>query len=434
MCHLVKVLPGRTFRLNPAVCNPYNADFDGDEMNLHIPQTEEARAEAKILMLVETQIISPRYGLSVVGCVQDAITGNYLLTKELILDRKEAIDLLYRCGVDDFSRLPTKEKIDGKDVFSVLLPQDFNFIGKDKSGNDVHIVNGVLKTGFMDKANLGQESGLMLRNIYEKYGASFTSDLLGKISKLGLVVLSKRGFSIGLDDMDLMDETKAEVKDIIDKAEAEALKLIDKYYSGSLETLPGRTAAETLELRILEVLNRARNKSGDLAVRQTRTSAALVMAKSGARGNPLQIAQMTALVGQQALRGKRIETGYSGRTLSYFKKNDLRPEARGFIRSNFKTGLTPHEFFFGSMTGRDALMDTALRTPKSGYLYRRLSNAMQDLKVEYDGTVRDASGNVVQFLYGEDGLDVSRTKNGVIDVKRIVQQTVGESKGSKESK
>jgi len=120
--------------------------------------------------------------------------------------------------------------------------------------------------------------------------------------------------------------------------------------------------------------------------------------------------------------------------LSYFKKNDLRPEARGFIRSNFKTGLTPHEFFFGSMTGRDALMDTALRTPKSGYLYRRLSNAMQDLKVEYDGTVRDASGNVVQFLYGEDGLDVSRTKNGVIDVKRIVQQTVGESKGSKESK
>src|SRR3989344_5268882 len=434
MCHLVKVLPGRTFRLNPAVCNPYNADFDGDEMNLHIPQTEEARAEAKILMLVETQIISPRYGLSVVGCVQDAITGNYLLTKELILDRKEAIDLLYRCGVDDFSRLPTKEKIDGKDVFSVLLPQDFNFIGKDKSGNDVHIVNGVLKTGFMDKANLGQESGLMLRNIYEKYGASFTSDLLGKISKLGLVVLSKRGFSIGFDDMDLMDETKAEVKDIIDKAEAEALKLIDKYYSGSLETLPGRTAAETLELRILEVLNRARNKSGDLAVRQTRTSAALVMAKSGARGNPLQIAQMTALVGQQALRGKRIETGYSGRTLSYFKKNDLRPEARGFIRSNFKTGLTPHEFFFGSMTGRDALMDTALRTPKSGYLYRRLSNAMQDLKVEYDGTVRDASGNVVQFLYGEDGLDVSRTKNGVIDVKRIVQQTVGESKGSKESK
>lgn len=141
MCHLVKVLSGNTFRLNPAVCNPYNADFDGDEMNLHIPQNEEARAEARILMLVETQIISPRYGLSVVGCIHDAITGNYLLTKELVLTRNEAVDLLYSCGVEDLSSLPHKEKIDGKEVFSVLLPTDFNFLGEDKAGNQVKIVN-----------------------------------------------------------------------------------------------------------------------------------------------------------------------------------------------------------------------------------------------------------------------------------------------------
>ena len=134
---------------------------------------------------------------------------------------------------------------------------------------------------------------------------------------------------------------------------------------------------------------------------------------------------MTAIVGQQALRGKRIETGYSGRTLPYFKKQDLGSAAHGFIKSNFKTGLKPYEFFFGAMTGRDALMDTALRTPKSGYLYRRLSNAMQDLKVEYDGSVRDASGRIVQFSYGEDGLDVSRTKNGIVDVKRVIQEVVG---------
>ena len=171
MCHKIRVLPGNSFRLNPAVCSPYGADFDGDEMNLHIPQTEEARAEARILMLVETQLISPRYGLSVVGCIHDGITGNYLLTKELVLSRQEAVDLLYACGVTDVSSLPNKEKIDGKEVFSVLLPSDFNFVGKDKSGNEVRIVNGALKTGVMDKSNLGQESGLMLRNIYEKYGA-----------------------------------------------------------------------------------------------------------------------------------------------------------------------------------------------------------------------------------------------------------------------
>ena len=425
MCHKVKVLPGKTFRLNPAVCNPYNADFDGDEMNLHIPQTEEARAEAKILMLVETQLISPRYGLSVVGCIHDGITGNYLLTKELVMSYPEAVDVLYSCGVTDLSRLPNKEKIDGKEIFSVLLPKDFNFIGKDKSGNDVKISKGQLKTGLMDKANLGQESGLMLRNIYEKYGPSFTADILGKISKLGIAVLARRGFTIGLRDMDLAQETIDSISEVVAHAEQETAKLIDQYYANELESLPGRTVAETVELRILEVLNKARNKSGDLAMKQVRDSAALTMARCGSRGNPLNIAQMTAVVGQQSLRGKRIDHGFSGRTLSYFKKDDLSPKARGFIKNNFKTGLVPHEFFFGAMTGRDALMDTALRTPKSGYLYRRLSNAMQDLKVEYDGSVRDASGKIVQFSYGEDKLDVSKTKNGVVDIKKVVHEVTG---------
>ena len=428
MCHQVRVLPGNTFRLNPAVCNPYNADFDGDEMNLHIPQTEEARAEAKILMLVETQIISPRYGLSVVGCIHDAITGNYLLTKELVLSRGEALDLLYSCGIEDLSALPNKETLDGKEIFSVLLPKDFNFTGKDKGGNEVKIVNGKLKTGLMDKANLGQESGLMLRNIYELYGPSYTANLLGKISKLGIGVLARRGFSIGISDMDSPKETEDNIKDIIRKAEEEAFDLINKYYAGKLESLPGRTVQETLELKVLEALNKARNKSGDVALRQVQDSAALVMAKSGSRGDPLQIAQMIALVGQQALRGRRIDHGFKNRTLSYFKAKDISPDARGFIKNSFKSGLNPAEFFFGAMTGRDALMDTALRTPKSGYLYRRLSNAMQDLKVEYDGSVRDASGKIVQFSYGEDGLDVSRTKNGFIDVKRIIQHIVEETK------
>ncbi|MDP3990456.1 MAG: DNA-directed RNA polymerase subunit A' [archaeon] len=424
MCHRVKVLPGKTFRLNPAVCNPYNADFDGDEMNLHIPQTEEARSEALILMLVETQLMSPRSGLSIVGCIQDAITGNYLLTKELVMSREEAINLLFSCGVQDFSTLANKEKVNGKEIFSVLLPKDFNFKGKDKSGNDVEIVNGELNSGIMDKANLGQESGLMLRNIYEKYGPSYTATFLGQISKLGIGVLSRRGFSIGLADVDLSDEAMEEIREVVRKAEEEAYKLIDMYSEGKLEALPGRSLHETVELRILEALNKARNKGGDIGMRQTKENAALVMARSGSRGNALYIAQMTAVVGQQSLRGKRISSGYKQRTLSYFKKNDLSPAARGFIKNNFKSGLTPYEFFFGAMTGRDALMDTALRTPKSGYLYRRLSNAMQDLKVNYDGTVRDASSKIVQFVYGEDGLDVSKTKGGELDVQKAVESAI----------
>jgi DNA-directed RNA polymerase subunit A' len=147
------------------------------------------------------------------------------------------------------------------------------------------------------------------------------------------------------------------------------------------------------------------------------------MAASGARGNPLNLAQMAACVGQQAMRGKRIEKGYDKRTLSHFKRDDLSPAARGFIRHGFKKGLAPHEFFFQAMTGRDSLMDTALRTPKSGYLYRRLANAMQDLKVEYDETVRDASGKIIQFKYGEDGIDVSKSEKGTINIKKLIETT-----------
>ena len=132
---------------------------------------------------------------------------------------------------------------------------------------------------------------------------------------------------------------------------------------------------------------------------------------------------MSACVGQQALRGKRIDKGYAGRTLSCFKKGDLSPAARGFVRTGFKGGLNPKEFFFHAITGRDALMDTALRTPKSGYLYRRLANALQDLRVEYDETVRDANGMIIQYKYGEDGIDVSRSESGQVDVKRIVEMT-----------
>ena len=146
------------------------------------------------------------------------------------------------------------------------------------------------------------------------------------------------------------------------------------------------------------------------------------MASSGARGTLLNLAQMAGCIGQQAMRGKRIEKGFKGRTLSCFRKGDLSSEARGFIKGNFRGGLNPAEFFFQSMVGRDSLMDTALRTPKSGYLYRRLANAMQDLKVEYDNTVRDASGKIVQFEYGEDKVGVSRSEGGPINVKRLIRE------------
>jgi len=438
MCHRVKVLPYKTLRLNPAVCHPYNADFDGDEMNLHIPQTEESRAEAETLMEVQTQLISPRYGLSIIGCVQDAISGNYILTKETELTRAEAIDLLTFAGITDFSKLPRKEKVSGKEVFSVLIPDDFNFTGKarhydstlDKKANmekDAYVVikDGKLISGVMDRNNLGEGSGLLLRNIHKRYGKEKAIDILGKLFRLGIGVLLRVGFTTAVSDTDLPENAVLSIKETLQNAQKEVDNLISLYNNNKLEAFPGKTVKETLELKILEVLNRARNKAGELVAKYAdKKSHTMIMADSGARGNLLNLAQMAACVGQQAMRGKRIEKGYKERTLSCFKKGDLSPAAHGFIANGFKTGLNPYEFFFGAMTGRDSLMDTALRTPKSGYLYRRLANALQDLKAEYDFTIRDAAKRIIQFSYGEDGIDVSKSEGGILNIKRIIK-TVG---------
>jgi DNA-directed RNA polymerase subunit A' len=428
MAHKVKVLPYRTFRLNPAVCNPYNADFDGDEMNLHIPQTEEARSEAERLMIIEKQMISPRYGLSVIGVLQDGISGNYVLTKYMKLPRKKAAELLGQAGLLDYiDKLPNKKEVDGKEIFSVLIPDDFNFKGecKDPDETEVIIEKGKLKKGVMDKKNLGEESGFMLREINKQYGEKFALEFIGNTLRLGITSLMFYGFSAHISDADLPKNVTRLIDQELEKAKQDVDEFIKKYKDGKLEPLAGRTLKESVELRILERLNKARNKLGNIVNKNSsKLTPSLIMARSGARGNLLNLTQITACVGQQALRGKRIEGGYKDRTLSSFKKNDLGPAARGFIENGFKAGMKPHEFFFAAMTGRDSLMDTALRTPKSGYLYRRLSNALQDLKAMKDGSVRDGDDNIIEFLYGEDGIDVSKSEGGKINVNLIISKVL----------
>lgn len=425
MAHRVRVLDGLTFRLNPAVCRPYNADFDGDEMNLHVPQTEEARLEAETLMLIPHQMISPRDGLTIIGAIQDAISGCYLLTKRLTkIPKKDAVDLLVNAEVFDIKDVLKKEYVSGKEVFSVLLPKDFDYVGKTKDKDEPELVikKGKIIKGVMDKANLGQGAGLLLRAFSKKYGAEETLRFMGRVIRLGIAVLMKYGFSIYVSDTDLPEEAKNKIKALLEEAKKDSEELIEKYRKGELEPYPGRTVEETLELLLLNRLNQVRNDAEDV-VKETislEKNNTLLLALSGARGSLLNLIQISSFVGQQALRGKRIDRGYHGRSLSCFEKGDLSPEARGFIKNGFKQGLKPHEFFYAAMTGRDSLMDTALRTPKSGYLYRRLSNALTDLIVRPDGSIRNASGTIVQFSYGGDGIDVAKSFAGSIDVDGII--------------
>ncbi len=423
MCHHVKILPGRSFRLNPAVCTPYGADFDGDEMNLHIPQTEEARAEAEILMSVQHHIISPKNGLNIIGSIEDAISGLYLLTKKVELTKEEAVELLIGAGIYNAKMRNFKDKVSGKEVFSVVLEDDFSFVGVSKDGNLVKIKNGQLVEGVIDKSLVGEDNGQLIREIYARYNDDYGIDFLSKIFRLGIATLLKSGFTIGISDSDIPEKVDKKNEELVEAAKKEVDELIKQYNQGKLEQLPGNTLEETLELKITEVLNKVRNDiSKHVSSSVDENNPVIIMANSGAKGNLLNVAMMSSCVGQQAMRGKRIKGNYSGRALSIFKKGDLSPEAHGFIEKGYKKGMAPYEYFFGAMTGRDALMDVALRTPKSGYLYRRLANALQDLRIEYDSTVRDAEKSIVQFRYGEDGIDISKSDGGTINVKKIIKQ------------
>ena len=385
MAHMVKVIPGRTFRIHPAVCGPYNADFDGDEMNIHSPQTEEARAEAKVLLNVNTNLFSPKNNMNFFGCIQDAVSGHYMLNESSI-SKEDASQLLYQAGAGKFS-LNKNNK--GADILSKIVPKEVITDGMDYMG---------FKSG----------KGTNIRLSDEKLGRDATMELIGKIFSLGTIFLSRTGFSISLEDLDVPGEIKEKNLEIISKAEDKVAAIIESYYNKNLELIPGLTIEETRETKILQVLNSIRTDVGaSIKAGFPEESLANKMIASGAKGSILNISQMAGSVGQQVLNGRRVDFGYTGRTLSFFKQGDLSPGAGGFIYSSFMKGMEPTEFFFGSMTGRDGLMDTALRTPKSGYLYRRLANALQDLVMAYDGTVRDASGNIVQFKYGIDGVDVA---------------------------
>jgi len=403
MAHFVRVLPGRTFRLHPAACAPYNADFDGDEMNIHSPQTEEARAEAKILLDVKKNLISPKNNSALIGCVKDAITGNYLFGKAEF-SKDSANQLLYKSGIDAHI---SKKTISGLELFSKILPK-INF-----SNNSIEIKDGKIIKGKIDKTLFGEGNGELTKKLDKMIGREKTFETIKNVFSLGVNYLSDIGITVSVEDFDLEQDVIEYGNELIKKAEKKTEEIIKSYNEQTLNAIPGKTKEETREIKILQILNEARTKIGDVVKKNfPETNPVNHMILSGGGGNVLNITQMACFFGQNVLSGKRIDFGYTQRTLSCFKQGDLSPIARGFVNSSFIKGFRPDEFFFSAMTGRDSLMDTALRTPKSGYLYRRLSNALQDLKIEYDGTVRDSNNNIIQFKYGGDGLDVSKLHTG----------------------
>ncbi|WP_254273261.1 DNA-directed RNA polymerase subunit A' [Haloarcula marina] len=445
MAHEVVVMPYKTFRLNTVVCPPYNADFDGDEMNMHALQNEEARAEARVLMRVQEQMLSPRFGENIIGAIQDHISGTYLLTHtNPQFNETQALDLLRATRIDE---LPEADGVDdageeywtGRTLFSELLPDDLNLEFTSSAGDTVVIEDGEMTSGTIDEDAVGAFGGEVVDTIAKDYSKTRARILVNEVSALAMRSIMHFGFSIGIDDESIPRAAEEQINDAIDNAYDRVEELIETYERGDLESLPGRTVDETLEMKIMQTLGKARDSAGDIAEDHfDDDNPAVVMAESGARGSMLNLTQMAGCVGQQAVRGERINRGYENRTLSHFEEGDLSADAHGFVEASYRTGLSPKEFFFHAMGGREGLVDTAVRTSKSGYLQRRLINALSELETQYDGTVRDTSDTIVQFEFGEDGtspVDVSSNQDeAAVDVDQIAESVLNEEFESEKQK
>ncbi|CAK4520911.1 unnamed protein product [Aphanomyces euteiches] len=440
MAHRVKVLDWSTFRLNISVTLPYNADFDGDEMNLHVPQSMTARAEAQELMIVHKNIITPQRNAPVLGIVQDSLLGVQKFTKRNIFIEKDLMMNMLMWVYTWDGKVPTPAILlpdktqagkyrpiwTGKQIMSTIMP-NINFMGycsthekdpnkkdcdepfrRKMSPRDTHVIvqNGELLAGIIDKKTIGAGAGGLIHNTVLELGNDEAKRFLGATQYLVNCWLVWHSFTVGISDTIADVKTLKSIVDIITNAKIQVQDLVVTGQKGKLELQPGRTMIQTFEQFVNKVLNSARDQSGREAqgsLDETNNIKATVT--SGSKGSYLNISQIIACVGQQNVEGKRIPYGFHHRTLPHYGKDDLGPESRGFVENSYMKGLTPQEFFFHAMGGREGLIDTAVKTAETGYIQRRLVKAMESVMARYDGTVRNSNGEIIQFLYGEDGMD-----------------------------
>jgi len=420
MCHRVKLMDFSTFRLNLSVTSPYNADFDGDEMNLHVPQSEETRAELSQIAWVPRQIVSPQANKPVMGIVQDTLCGVRKFTlRDCLLDYDQVQNiLLWVPGWDGVVPMPCilkpKPYWSGKQILSLCIPKGINvFLGdpvKASSNNPtddgVCIENGEIFYGVINKKVVGAAAGGLIHIIFRERGPEITRDFFGGCQKVVNYWLLHNGFSIGIGDTVADKATATFITEEIIRAKGQVDTYIQDARLDRMKPEAGMTLRESFESKVNRELNTARDTVGSRAERDLPNwNNVKQMVIAGSKGSFINISQMSACVGQQSVEGKRIPFGFRHRTLPHFSKDDFSPESRGFVENSYLRGLTPQEFFFHAMAGREGLIDTAVKTAETGYIQRRLVKALEDVMVCYDGTVRNSTNSVIQFAYGEDGID-----------------------------
>ncbi|KAF2820636.1 beta and beta-prime subunits of DNA dependent RNA-polymerase [Ophiobolus disseminans] len=433
MGHRVKVMPYSTFRLNLSVTSPYNADFDGDEMNLHVPQSDETRAEVQNLCMVPKQIVSPQKNQPLMGIVQDTLLGAYKMTRrDNFLPIEQVMNIMM--WVPDWDGIVPEPAIlkprpmwTGKQIFSLCLPKEVNMVKGDEDSkpsqwNDnldasLEIMSGQLIYGQITKGVVGASSGGVIHQIFNELSSGHAVTFFNACQRIVNWWLLHNGFSMGVGDAVPDPATADKIAEAIAKSKVDVEDIVKLATNDELEPLPGMTIRGTFESKAQKFLNEGREGGGKAAKRGLKHFNNVVQTvTSGSKGSMVNISQMVSLVGQQAVEGQRIPYGFKYRTLPHFTKDDYSPEARGFVENSYLRGLTPSEFFFHAMAGREGLIDTAVKTAETGYIQRRLVKALEDVMVKYDGTVRNSLGDIVEFIYGEDGLDGGHIERQKIDL------------------
>ncbi len=410
MCHKVIVMPYQTFRLNVLDTPPYNADFDGDEMNLHCPQNIQTMSELMDIAAVPYMIIAPRDGKPIIEVVQDTLLGSFRLTKDHTEIRDKTMANLQMVNSYFDGKLPKPDKkymYSGKQAYSQILPIGLNINRKNKAEEKFIIKNSVLESGSLDKVVFHAMSSGLIPVIYHDYGPFEVRKFLDNTQRLICRWLLSAGFSVGISDLVTDAKTDENLKNKIKEMKAKAYSQLDEVRRGVIENNSIFNNEDYVEREIIGILNETTNQVGKIGLSQIdeKSNRMINMIKSGSKGKETNVAQIIACVGQQNVDGKRISYGFTDRTLPHFTKYDDGPDARGFVENSFISGLSPQEVFFHAMGGREGLIDTAVKTSDTGYIERRLVKAMEDIKVYYDNTVRNAGGSIIQYVYGEDGMD-----------------------------
>ena len=397
------------------------------EMNIHVPQSIEAAIELYKIAAIPYQIISPQNATPLISIYQDPLLGSNRFTRPTAhFSRKDAMNLLSYSKVWN-GILPTpaitspQPMWSGSQLISAILPP-INIGMKNLVEEDVSIIGGQLLKGQLDDDIFSKG---LIHIIYNDYGAQATIDFIDSLQGMMGRYLMDSGFSVGISDLVADEITKKKCSDAIKNIVAKTEDLILQVHTGLFENSSGRSNQENFELKMIGTLKKATDEAGGIAIKSLSNNNRMTnMIKAGSKGKNLNVSQMTAVLGQQEIEGRRVPYGFQNRTLPHFKRFDDSARARGFINSSFMEGLQPDEFFFHAISGREGMIDTAVKTAQTGYIQRRIRVAMEDLIAHHDGSVRDSTGTIIQFAYGEDGMNATRIESQPIDLAKLSEAQI----------